>query len=226
MRILFFGDGEWATLCLRRLLDIGEEVLGIVIRVEPTEPSLIELARVANLLTLQPTKVNDPEFVEHVRALQPDLGISIAYNQILKDDLLATPRLGFINCHTGLLPQYRGPNVINWAIINNEPKIGMTIHHMDTGIDTGPIIVQEELPILWEDDYGTVLRKVTLAYPDLLQCALDLIQDPTFQPRPQDHDQATYCGKRREGDELIDWNQSSLDIYDKIRAITHPGPGL
>jgi methionyl-tRNA formyltransferase len=124
-----------------------------------------------------------------------------------------------------MLPKYRGRNVVNWAIINGEREIGLTAHFINEGIDTGDIIMQRSLPIGWTDTYGEVLSRVVDAFPSLVCDTVQQIADGKAQARPQDHLQATYFGGREEGDEWLDWSDTSLNLHNKIRAITRPGPG-
>lgn len=225
LRIVYFGDGLWATKCLQRLLDEGHQVLAVILRRRPSDNTLAELAHSAGIPVRVPDRVNAPEFVDWILMLNPDLNVSMSYDQILRRPIIQSAPLGFINCHAGKLPHYRGRNVINWAIINNEQEIGLTIHYVDEGIDTGDIILQRVLPIHWEDTYGTVLQKVQEAFPNLLAEAVRLIENDNVNRRPQAHLEGTYFSARVPGDEWIDWNDTSLNIYNKIRAITHPGPG-
>ncbi len=141
MDVVFFGDGLWATRCLQRLVDAGHVVRAVVLRRKPSEPTLADLAQRYGISVCHPAEANTPEFVAWVQSCRPDLNISVSYDQILRRPLLESARLGFINCHAGKLPYYRGRNVINWAIINNESEVGLTVHYIDAGIDTGDIIV-------------------------------------------------------------------------------------
>ena len=225
LRIAYFGDGIWAVNCLKKLLEEGHEVLAVILRRTPSDVSLEKMVRKIGIPVRAPERVNLPEVVDWVRSLRPDLNISMSYDQILRRPILNSAPLGFINCHAGKLPYYRGRNVINWAIINNEQEIGLTVHYVDEGIDTGDIILQHVLPISWDDTYGSVLEKVQEAFPDLLAEAVRLIEKNEVQRQPQAHLEGTYFGKRIPGDEWIDWSDTSLNIYNKIRAITHPGPG-
>ncbi|RJQ30970.1 MAG: methionyl-tRNA formyltransferase [Peptococcaceae bacterium] len=225
MRIVFFGDGRWATLCLKRLLNDDHKILAVVLRRQPSDSSLSKLAESIGCFTYQPDNVNDPDFVSLVAFLAPQLNISMSYDQIIHKPLMNTASLGFINCHAGKLPRYRGRNVINWAIINNEKEIGLTIHYVDEGIDTGDIILQETLPVCWDDTYGILLERITQRFPELLSEAVYLIGEDKAPRISQNHIQGSYFGKRMPGDEWLDWNDTSLNLYNKIRAITHPGPG-
>jgi len=201
------------------------QILGVVLRVKPTDPDLRTLAEKLSLPVFQPEKVNDQDFVRAVKDMAPDLNLSVSYDQILRPDILQTARMGFANFHTGMLPSYRGRNVINWAIINGEKKIGMTAHFVDEGIDTGDIILQRELPISWTDTYRDLLDKVVDAYPDLVVETVALLAAGQAEPRRQSHLMGSYFPRRGEGDEWLDWADSSENLHNKVRAISKPGPG-
>jgi len=225
MRILFFGDGQWATDSLRRLSQTGHDLAGLVLRTVPSDPSLAELGRELGLVTLQPRQVNAPEFVAKVQALAPELNLSVSYDQVLRAPILASAPRGFINLHAGMLPFYRGRNILNWALINGESEVGVTAHFVDEGLDTGDIIVQRGLPVLWEDTYREVLDKVVAALPEVMMEAVELVAGGAPPRRIQSHLMGSYCTQRLPGDEWVDWSDSSRNIYNKIRAITRPGPG-
>ncbi len=223
--VVVFGDGRWAGDTLRRLQASRHRVLAAVLRRRPSDAQLECAARDAGIPVLQPERADDPAFAASVRGLDPDLIVSVAYDQILRRELRGLPRLGCLNAHAGALPRYRGRNVINWAIINGEPEIGITVHQIDDGIDTGDIVRQRFLPIAWADTYGDVLSRVVEAIPPLVEEAVDQIVDGTAEPRVQDHAAATYCGGRVEGDEWLDWSLPSRRVHDLVRGISRPGPG-
>jgi methionyl-tRNA formyltransferase len=225
VKILFFGDGAWAADSLRRLVANPWTVLAVVLRRHPSSESLEIAARDLGLPVLQPGNVNSPEFLEIVRSFAPDLNVSVSYDQIVRRPLLESAPLGFVNFHAGKLPRYRGKNVVNWALINGETEIGITGHYMDEGIDTGDILLQRTLPIGWTDTYGDVLDRVVAAFPDLVERALGMIADGTATRRPQAHLPGTYFAARRDGDEWLDWSDTSRHLHNKVRAITRPGPG-
>jgi methionyl-tRNA formyltransferase len=228
MRFLFFGDGAWAADSLERLLRKSRGAwtpAGVVLRRRPSGDDLERLAQERSLPILRPGNVNSPEFAEVVRSLRPDLNVSVSYDQIVRRPLLESAALGFLNFHAGLLPRYRGRNVVNWAILNGETEIGITAHFMDEGIDSGDLVLQRTLPIGWTDTYGTVLDRVVAAFPDLVEDAISVIAAGKATRTPQDHARATYFGGRGEGDEWLDWSASSRDLHNKIRGIARPGPG-
>ena len=225
MRILYFGDGLWASNSLIRLAADGRTMAGVVMRTKPSSPDLLNAAEKLGIPTFQPSRVNAPDFTSIVAELKPDLNLSLSYNQILRRPVLEAPPKGSINFHAGKLPNYRGRNVINWAIINGEMEIGLTAHYMDDGIDTGDIILQRTLPVAWTDTYDDVLSNVIAAMPDLVSEAAAMVADGKVQRQSQAPEGGTYYGGREDGDEWLDWSDTSLNLYNKIRGITLPGPG-
>lgn len=155
-----------------------------------------------------------------------DLFVSMSFNQIFKNKIINLPRLKTINCHAGKLPFYRGRNILNWALINDEKEFGITVHYVDEGIDTGDIILQRTFQILDSDDYNTLLEKAYEECANILYDAIVLIRLNLVKPIKQKniHSFGMYCGRRQAGDEIIDWNQNSRDLFNFIRAICKPGP--
>ena len=223
--VVLFGDGKWAADTLRRLVRSRHRVTGAVLRRRPSDGLLEAAAQEAGIPVLRPARADEADFVAQVRALAPDLVVSVAYDQILRRGLREVARLGCLNAHAGALPRYRGRNVINWAIINGEREIGVTVHQIDDGIDTGDVVLQQMLPLAWTDTYGDVLARVVEAIPPLVERAVDQVVDGSAAPRPQDHAAATYCAGRADGDEWLDWALPSAQVHNLIRGISRPGPG-
>lgn len=224
LRLVLFGDGAWAASALRRLHRGPHRILGVFLRHEPSDASLSDAAAACGIPVHQPPAVNATVVIEDLRRLEPDLGLSVAYNQIFRRALLEVPRLGILNFHAGLLPFYRGRNVINWAILNGERELGMTAHYVDEGIDTGDIVLQRHLPIGWTDTYGDVLSRAVESMPDLVEDAVRLVAEDTVVRCPQP-EVGTYFAGRGEGDEWLDWSETAVNLHNKVRAITRPGPG-
>jgi methionyl-tRNA formyltransferase len=223
MRLVLFGDGRWAADTLDRLLDDGHAVAAAVLRARPSDDALERAARARGVPLLQPPDVNAAACVRSVRALSPEVNLSVAYDQIFGPSVRATAPW-FLNVHAGQLPRYRGRNVINWAIINGERDIGVTLHVVDEGVDTGPVLLQRLLPIGWTDGYGDVLARVVAAVPSLVADGLAAIAAGRAQLQAQPP-VGTYFSGRRTGDEWLDWGRPSIELYNKIRGITRPGPG-
>ena len=166
------------------------------------------------------------EFLQILKGYPSELYVSMSFNQIFREDIRELPPLGIINCHAGRLPFYRGRNILNWVLINDEKEFGITVHYVDSGIDTGDILVQRTYGITDQDTYGTLLEKAYQECPSLLYKAIKQIQTGSAHPWKQDEISAAglYCGVRRENDEILDWNQTSREIFNFIRGITKPGP--
>jgi len=225
MKILFFGDASWGAEALQLLHDRNIEIVGVVLRTRPTDDTLQQATEKLGLPLFQPQRCNDPEFLQTIATLQPELNLSVSYDQILRRPIIDSAPLGFVNFHAGKLPDYRGRSVLNWTLINGEEEIGLTGHFVDEGIDTGDIILQRSLPVHWEDTYQTLLDRVVPEFPKLVVDTVELLISGNYQRQPQAHLPGSYFPQRGRGDEWIDWNDSSHNIYNKIRAISSPGPG-
>lgn len=227
MKIGFWGEGPWAHESLKRLL-LCEffEVLFVVGRANIYDRTLESIANKSCVPFFRPEKANGEDFLNIVASFAPDINVSMSYDQILRRNLIENAPLGFINCHAGALPFYRGRNVLNWSLINGEKQFGITVHYIDEGIDTGDILKQEFVDILAEDDYGSVLRKAELHCPRVLEETLREITAGTAKRIPQKslHPVGFYCGRRIDGDEVINWNWNSERIHNFVRGITFPAP--
>jgi len=226
MKIGYFADGPWSHKAIETLVAEGYEICFITPRFDTQDPVLKDWAEKLDVPFLISENVNDPEFIKLLHEYNPDLLISMSFNQILRSDIINFAPLGFINCHAGKLPFYRGRNPLNWAIINDEKSIGVTVHFIDEGIDTGDIVTQLEVPILESDNYGTLLDKTIDACPKALLDAVTKLNSGDYERIIQtDIDPiGTYFGRRVVGDEVIDWKLSSRRLHNFIRAITIPGP--
>ena len=229
IKIGYFGDGPWASRALSHIAENSERfsVAFITPRFDTQDPALKEWAVKLGVPFLPCENVNDAAFITKIKEFGCDLLVSMSFNQILKSEIIGAAPQGFINCHAGALPFYRGRNPLNWALINGEEEFGVTVHYIDEGIDTGDIIVRNMVPVADNDDYACLLEKAHGACADSLLEALSAIEAGTVKSAKQSdiHPVGFYCGRRREGDEWIDWYDSSRDIYNFIRALNQPGPG-
>lgn len=228
MKIIFAGNGERGARCLEAILnERKDEIVSVVTHPgSPTTAQELEnLAEEYGIPTLSPEKINRRKSVEELSSYHPDLMILAGYNQILKKQVIEIPSIGCINLHGGRLPDYRGASVINWAMINGESEIGLSIIYVDTGIDTGDIIAETSFPLNYEDTIKEVQERVIELFPPLLLKTLDQIRDGTEQRKVQNQKEGKYWHKRKPEDGEIDWNKSALDVYNFVRALTHPYPG-
>lgn len=223
----YFADGPWGHNALKLLLaDESLQVRFVVPRKDTTDEVLKGMALSNEIDYLEGVILNSEEFYRKAIGYSCDLFVSMSYNQIFKARITNLPPYKTINCHAGNLPFYRGRNILNWVLINDEQEFGITVHYIDEGIDTGDIILQQTYPITEEDDYKTLLETAHIECGNLLYRAIKLIQSGQAQPVAQSsiHPVGFYCGIRGEGDEVINWNQPSREVFNFIRAVCAPGP--
>lgn len=228
MKIGYFADGPWSHVAIDKIAaDTSFQLVFIVPRYDASDPILEAWSRKLDIPFLIEKNVNDSEFLKTIEQYDADIFISMSYNQILKKEILSIPPKGFINCHAGSLPFYRGRNPLNWVLINGEKEFGITVHFVDEGIDTGDIIIQKTFPITINDTYKSLLDLAIIECANILLDAIKQIQDDTYTRTKQIdiHEVGTYFGKRVEGDEILNFNQNSKKIHDFIRALAAPGPG-
>lgn len=231
MRIVFMGTPEFAEFTLRRLVEDGYNIIGVVTM--PDKPmgrhgSILQSSPVKKyaveqgIPVLQPEKLKDPAFLEALAALKADLQIVVAF-RMLPEAVWNMPRLGTFNLHASLLPQYRGAAPINWAIINGDSETGVTTFFLKHEIDTGDIIYQERIPILPDDNAETMHDKLMVLGADLTARTLQDILAGNVKPIPQSEiptDELRPAPKIFKETCRIDWNQPSRRIFDFIRGLS------
>lgn len=227
LNIGYFADGPWSHEAFKKLINDSEiKISFICVRFDTQDDTLKEFAQKYNIDYLKHENINSNEFLELLSSYNCDLFVSMSFNQIFKTKIINMPKFKTINCHAGKLPFYRGRNILNWALINDEIEFGITVHFIDEGIDTGDIILQRTFPITDSDDYSTLLEVSYLECANILYDAICMfknsrvegISQKTIAPR------GFYCSQRKIGDENLDWNQSSRDVFNFVRAICKPGP--
>ena len=228
LRIGYFADGVWGQRGLEMLAELPDvEIVFVCLRFGAPVQVLRRMAERRGIDVLIHPNVNADDFFEQVRSYRMELLVSMSFDQIFKPRILEYPRYHAINCHAGKLPFYRGRNILNWALINDEREFGITVHYIDTGIDTGDIIRQKVFPITDDDTYQTLLQTAHRECPALLADAVREIMAGTAVRRRQSeiHPVGMYCGQRTAGDERLDWNQTSRRVFNFVRALCAPGPG-
>ncbi|MBM7789586.1 methionyl-tRNA formyltransferase [Tenggerimyces flavus] len=221
MRIALLAGGDFAAACLHRLVADRHAIICVV----PSWQRSSDLVRAAGNLGIPVRPPHDSRLEDVLRDDTPELLVSVDYDRILPASTLTIPTVAAINAHPGLLPTYRGTGVVMWAIQNGEPRLGLTVHHMDVGIDSGDIIVQRVLAIEPDEDYGHILALIGAELSDLLAEAVRLIEQRADSRSPQDPRLATYFAERHPCDDRIDWSRSSVEIVNQVRALTIPGTG-
>lgn len=166
---------------------------------------------------------SNAQFIEVVKTFEIDLIITVAYGHILKDELLQLPKYGCINLHYSLLPKYRGAAPVQWAIMNGDQVTGVTVFQLDSGMDTGPIYMQQELEIQPDEGTKDLIKRLNYVGVDLVKQTLELIASGV-KPIVQPSDGACIAPKFKKEDGLLNWNLSAFDIYNRFRAIgENPG---
>ena len=247
MRIVFIGTGEIGVPTLRALLNSEHEVVAIVTqpdkpvgREQRIEPSPIKKAITRSgglptpkafgalkpppLAILQPAKIKDPQAIEGIRDLKPDVIVVMAYGQILPRDVLEIPRLACLNLHASLLPRWRGAAPIQAAIAAGDGETGITVMYMDQELDTGDILLQRTIEILPADTGESLHDRLAQIAPEALLESLRLLASGNALRTPQENALATYAPKLKREHGRIDWSESAEAIERKIRAF-NPWPG-
>jgi len=231
-RLVFMGTPEFAVPTLRTLIREGHHIVAVV--TQPDRPKgrgrkfvaspVKRLALDHGIEVLQPPKASDDHFCEIIERKEPDLMVVVAFGQILRKRLLDVPRWGVVNVHASLLPKLRGPAPVQWAILNDDSKTGLTIMKMDEGLDTGPIFLQEELPIFKDETAGQLRERLAIGAGDLMVRCLNLMSKGALVERPQETSAASYAPKIEREVALVDWGLSATRVSALIRALD-PKPG-
>lgn len=227
LHIGYFADGPWGHGTFRKIMEDDSLTMDFLcVRYEKKDEILMDLAVQNKIDVLYSPDINSEDFIKQLEAYSSDLYVSMSFNQIFHQKIRSIPRKKIINCHAGKLPFYRGRNILNWVLINDEKEFGITVHYVDSGIDTGDIILQKTYDITDSDDYRTLLEKAYEECPEILYQAIKSIQENKVDVVRQNDicSPGLYCGMRKEGDEILEWNQSSREIFNFIRALTLPGP--
>lgn len=224
LKIGYFADGKWGHNAFDKLVNDNEIEIGFVcVRFDSDDETLYRLAKTYNIDYLKHKNINSKEFIQSVKKYNCDLFVSMSFNQIFKSEILNLSKFKTINCHAGKLPKYRGRNILNWVLINDEKEFGITVHYMDEGIDTGDIILQKTFCIKDDSTYETLLEVAYKECANILYEAICMFK----KGAPKGIKQSGigfYCSQRKVGDEILDWNQNSRDIFNFVRAICSPGP--
>lgn len=232
-RVIFFGTAPLAVPCLETLAGAPDlELVAVVtqpdrprgrdLRLQPTPVK--EAALRLGLPVWQPLRCREPEFLDRVRGVAPDLIVVVAYGQILPPALLQIPPRGCLNVHASLLPRHRGAAPIQWALLEGDPETGVTLMLMDAGLDTGPLLARERIPILPHDTAQTLHDRLAGLGAVLLRRTLPDYLAGRITPVPQAAEGATYARKLTKEDGRLDWTRPAVELHRRVRALT-PWPG-
>ncbi len=232
LRLAFMGTPDFAVPALRALVEAGHEVAAIYTqppreagRGQKPRASPVHVAALERAIPVQtPASLKGAAEQAAFAALGLDAAVVVAYGLLLPKPILAAPRLGCLNIHASLLPRWRGAAPIQRALMAGDAETGITIMQMDEGLDTGPMLLQERVPIGPEDDAGMLHDKLASIGSRLILRALDGLATGALTAQPQPSSGATYAAKLTREDERLDWRRSAADLARQVRALS-PRPG-
>jgi methionyl-tRNA formyltransferase len=231
VRLIFYGTPEFAVLPLRSLLIKGFEVAAVVTQPDRkygrgrriVSPPVKVEAMGAGLKIFQPLKIRDPSFFKEISSFSPEVIVVVAYGMILPPEIIHVPEIGCVNVHASLLPKYRGAAPINWALINGEEKTGVTTMFMDEGMDTGPVLLKEEVRINPSDTAGTLSRRLSELGAAVLVKTLEGLENKSLKPVPQTGT-VSYAPPLKKTDGLVQWSRQANELSLFVRGM-NPWPG-
>ena len=234
LRVVFMGTPEFALPALKALHGSSHTVLRVITQPDrrqgrgrkPQPPPVKRLAESLGYPVDQPPDGvgRDPALVEALRSLAPDVFAVVAYGSLLPRRLLDLPRLGAVNIHPSLLPRYRGPAPIQWAVLNREPETGVTTMILDRGVDTGDILMRERTPLAPRETAESLHDRLAEMGAHLLVRTLDGLSRGSITPRPQSDEGACHAPRLTKADGRMDWRRSAADLDAFVRGM-NPWPG-
>ncbi len=227
MKIVFMGTPDFARAALEKIIEAGHEVLLVV--TQPDKPKgrsgelqISEVKACAlehDIPVFQPVRIKLPENVAELKKYDADIYVVAAFGQILSQEILDIPRLGCVNIHASLLPEYRGAAPIQQSIIDGKKETGVTIMQMAAGMDTGDILIQRTIPISEDETGGGLFDKLAVLGGELIVDALPKIEMGELTPVPQDEEKATKCGKLSKDMGKIDFSKDAETIRNLVRGL-------
>lgn len=229
MRVVFMGTPDFSVGTLEAIVRAGHEVAGVF--TQPDKPKgrgkamqatpVKEAAEKYGLTVYQPRRIREPEAVEQVRALNPEVIVVVAFGQIIPQEILDMPKYGCINVHASLLPKYRGAAPIQWAVLDGEEKSGVTIMRMDAGLDTGDMIAKAEVVLDKEETAGSLFDKLSASGAKLLVETLPVLENQTAVYEKQPENSPTdYARMITKQDGRIDWCSSAVKLERLVRGMS------
>ncbi len=232
MNILFAGTPEFAARCLETLLKSRHRVVGVM--TQPDRPAgrgfalspspVKKLASARGVQVAQPVSLRDAQAPAELKHFRADVIVVAAYGLILPRAVLELPRYGAINIHASLLPRWRGATPIQRALLAGDRDTGVSIMQMDSGLDTGPVLMQEKIPILEDDTMGTLHDRLAELGAKLIVQALDALEAGVVKATPQSAEGVTYAARLDRREARVDWRQGAVTVNRQVRAL-NPSPG-
>lgn len=231
MRVVFMGTPDFAVPSLQILLDHGYEVCAVYTQPDKPKgrghklqpPPVKELALQHQIPVFQPATLRKEEVQAEIRSWNPDVIVVVAYGKLLPKAVLDAPKLGCVNVHGSLLPQYRGAAPIQWTVLNGDKVAGVTTMFMAEGMDTGDMLLKAETPVGEEETSGQLFDRLKDLGADLLLETLQGLEAGTLTSVPQDEAQATRAPMLSKELSQVDWTKSAQQVHDLIRGL-NPWP--
>ncbi|MCI8483020.1 MAG: methionyl-tRNA formyltransferase [Lachnospiraceae bacterium] len=231
MKVIFMGTPDFSVGTLEKLLEAGHEIALVVTQPDKPKgrgksmqfPPVKEAALAHDLEVYQPRRVRDPECVEYLRQKAADIIVVVAFGQILPKEILEMPPYGCVNVHASLLPKYRGAAPIQWAVIQGEKVTGVTTMRMDEGLDTGDMILKEEVVLREDETGGSLFDRLAKTGAELCVKTLDGIVQGTVAYTPQNEKEATHTSMIKKQLGEIQWNRPAQELERLIRGL-NPWP--
>ena len=228
MKILFMGTPDFAVFSLKALYEAGHEILGVVTQPDKPKgrgyvmmpPPVKVEAEKLSLPVYQPNTLKDNAFAELLSELSPEVIVVVAFGKILPKNVLEFPKHGCINVHGSLLPEYRGAAPMQRAIIDGKAVTGITTMLMDVGLDTGDMLLREEITIEDDDNFETIHDKLGALGAELIVKTVAAAEAGTLKSTPQSDEGATYAQKITKEDCLIDFSRDARTIHNQIRGLS------
>jgi methionyl-tRNA formyltransferase len=233
LNVLFAGTPDFAAVCLRAVVESPHAVVGVLTQPDrragrglaPKQSSVKRLATASNIQVAQPANLSDLGFLDRLLASRrPDIILVVAYGLMLPQSLLTASRYGAINVHASLLPRWRGAAPIQRALLAGDRVTGVSIMQMDAGLDTGPVLLQEGIPIAPADTTGLLHDRLAHLGASLAVRTLDELERGGLIAIPQGSEGVSYAAKIRKEETVLDWRQSAEMLFRQVRAFS-PTPG-
>ena len=231
MRVVFMGTPDFSVGTLEALYEAGHEIVGV--GSQPDKPKgrgknlqptpVKEAALKLGLPVYQPKRVREPEFVQVLKDLNPEVIVVVAFGQLIPKEILELTPYGCINVHASLLPKYRGAAPIQWAVIDGEKETGVTTMMMDVGLDTGDMLEKTVIPLDPKETGGSLFEKLSQAGGKLILSTLDKLEKGTAVRTPQKDEDSTYAKMLTKSLGRIDWSMEAEAIERLIRGL-NPWP--
>ena len=228
MRLVFMGTPDFAVFSLNSLIEAGHEIVAVITQPDKpkgrgytlTPPPVKVCATEHGIPVYQPNTLKDEAFATLLESLDPEVIVVVAYGKILPESVLRYPRYGCINVHGSLLPEYRGAAPMQRAIMEGKPVTGITTMYMDVGLDTGDMLLKDEIVIEENDNFETIHDKLGACGAALIVKTLEKLQNGTAPRIPQDGALATYAAKITKDDCLLCFDTDATEVHNRIRGLS------